>query len=129
MTWTVYRDPSTGIIHATYEGDITLHDVSAATEKASHLAEGKGPHLFLTEFVNARSTLRIHEIFSLPERWEELDFNRANKLAIVVNEDESIYQDVEFHVVTARSRGWQVFAYAEKEHALNRLLGKQALSC
>jgi hypothetical protein len=124
MIWTVNRDAATGNIHVTYEGKITLQDVIEATDKAYLIAEGDGPHLFLTDFVDVISTLRIDELFWLPEHWDKLGFSRRNKLAIVVKESDKIYQDVRFHVVTARSRGWQVIMCDDKETALSWLIGK-----
>jgi hypothetical protein len=122
MAWTIDHDSTNGIICIIYYDTISKQDVEEATEEAFTLAESHGYHLFLTELKNTVPAISISEIFDIPDQWDDLGFKRRNKSAVIVSKDDLMYSEIEFHVVTSRSRGWMVSMFEDKGYAIEWLI-------
>ena len=122
MAWSVQQDSELGLIEIVYTGQVTDHDVAASTVEALGLAATDKPNLFFGDLTDADLDLSPGEIYFLPDRWEAGQANRKNKLALYVP-DPADMRIVQFHVNTARNRGWQVAAFTDRQDAIDWLTG------
>ena len=121
VTWEIELNAELGFIDTVFKGTITNQDSIDATLDALALASGKGPHMFLTDVLNAESQLSATEIYGVPRQWEALGANRANKLALVVPEGGSLWKDARFYETACRNEGWQVEVFSQRQEAIDWL--------
>jgi hypothetical protein len=123
MTWKVQLNAELGFIHIVHSGTVTEQDSKDATAEALALAQGNGPHLFLSDILDAESQLSTLDIYDKPSEWEALGLNRANKLALVVPEGGKTWEDARFYANTCRNQGWQVTVFSQRQEAIDWLTG------
>lgn len=118
MAWTVELNAEYGFIHTVFSGPIRNRDSNKAIEEALALAPGDGPHMFLTDVLNATSRLSVWDIYDIPAYWEDLGANRANRLALVVPAGGRMWEDAMFYENVCRNRGWQVTVFPQIQEAV-----------
>ena len=128
MVWRVEFNAEWGCIHSVYSGAFTKQDADEATAAALSLAPGDGPHLFLTDLLDADSKLSTVDIYSTPREWEIAGVSRAHRLALVVPEGGRMWNDAQFYETTCCNRGWQVKVFSCKQRAIDWLTGRGSSS-
>jgi len=123
MTWKVQLNAELGIIHTVYSDIITNQDAKDATAEALALAQGDGPHMFLSDVLDAESQLSILDLYNTPSEWEAAGANRANKLALVVRKGGKTWEDAKFYENTCRNQGWLVPVFTQHQEAIDWLIG------
>ena len=126
MTWKIQVDAEFGFIHTVFGGTLTEQDSKDAIVEALTLARGSGPHLFLTDVLDADSQLSTLAIHDVPRQWDALQANRANKLALVVPEGGKMWSDAQFYETTCVNRGWDVKVFAKRKPAIDWLTAVQS---
>lgn len=124
MAWKVQFNAEFGFIHIIYSGTITGQDSREVTAQALALAAGDGPHLFLTDVLDAEPQLSTLDIYGQPSDWEAAGANRANKLALVVLKGGKTWEDAKFYETTCRNRGWRVAVFSQYQEAIDWLTGQ-----
>ena len=105
MTLEVKFNDEFGFIESVFKGTITKQDSTDVILAALSLATGDGPHMFLTDVLNAESQLSAFDIYGVPSEWEALGANRMNKLALVAPTGGQLWKDADFYVTTCRNQG------------------------
>ena len=120
-TWKVEVDPKSGVILTVYVGTITKQDALDSAQEALRRATGRGPHLFLTDVLDADSELTVFDIFDVPSHWEAIGSNRRSKLALLVPARGPMWEDSRFYETVCREEGWNVKVFSDKEEAIDWL--------
>jgi hypothetical protein len=123
MPWSVELNSELGVIETVYRGNVTNDDIESSLVEAKALASKDGPSKFLTMLVDADLKLSTLDLYSIPDEWSEMEFDRRNRLAIVAPDSPELQQDLRFHENTSRNRGWQVQIFLNREGAVDWLLG------
>ena len=122
MAWKVEPDAEHGFIHTIYSGIVTKNDIVDSLTETLKMLSGKGPQKFLSEWIDATSTLTTAEIYAIPGEWETSDINRGSILALVVRNNAQSQQDAKFYENTCVNRGWRVRIFTKRNDAIAWLI-------
>jgi len=122
MAWKVERDADHGFIHTIYSGIVTKDDITDSLTETLKILSGKGPQKFLSEWIDATSTLTTTEIYAIPDEWETSDINRGSVLALVIQNKPQSHQDAKFYENTCVNRGWRVRIFTNRNDAVEWLV-------
>ena len=122
MAWKVELDAEHGFIHTIYSGIVTKNDIVDSLTEALKILSGKGPQKFLSEWIDAISTLTTTEIYAIPDEWETSDLNRGSVLALVIQNNPQSEQDAKFYENTCVNRGWRVRIFTKRNDAIEWLV-------
>ncbi|MGB5216856.1 MAG: hypothetical protein WBN66_01030 [Smithella sp.] len=121
MAWKVELDAENGFIHTVYSDIVTKNDILASTTETLKMISGKGPQKFLSEWINAISTLSTLDIFAIPGEWEAFEASKASVLALVVQEGVKSQKDAKFYENACVNRGWHVRIFTQRNDAIEWL--------
>ena len=121
MAWTVELDSDNGFIHTIYSGIVTKDDILDSMNETLKMISGKGPQKFLTEWIDAKSSLSTVQIHFIPNEWEDAGVSKKSVLALVVQEDAKSLKDAKFYENSCQNRGWRVCVFTQKKDAVEWL--------
>lgn len=127
MAWKVELDAEHGFIHTVYSGIVTKNDILASMTETLKMLSGKGPQKFLSEWIDATSTLSTTDIFTIPGEWEAAEASKGSVLALVVQKDVKSLRDAKFYENTCVNRGWRVRIFTQRNDAI-KWLDKQKIA-
>lgn len=120
MTWSVEVNEKLNIVHIVYKGSISETETAEATKKALELATHDG-QLFLADLTEAEVLHSTIDLYNQHKLWETLGSNRKNDLAVVIKDDDAIWEQLKFFEAVSKNRGWKVQLFTDRQKAIDWL--------
>ena len=123
MPYSIKHNPLPDFIELMLRGATTGTDLREATTKCISLGKQIGSTRFLVDATGASLAASMIDIYNLPaDQYEKEDFDRQNRVAVILPVSAEARKAAEFYETVCRNRGWCVQVFLERQSAIHWLV-------